>query len=99
MSRLIDADAIPWVHGRDGDIVTYPDMIAEMPTIEPERKRGKWKPISDGYIDIYECDCCGNIEDYERNFCPNCGAGMSMVKVGKPIPVKIEDFKFDEVTE
>lgn len=43
---------------------------------QPERKTGKWKPISDGYLDIYECNQCGETEDYERNFCPNCGADM-----------------------
>ena len=31
--RLIDADEIPWNHGANGDVVVYPDTIAEMPTI------------------------------------------------------------------
>lgn len=43
---------------------------------QPEREKGKWIPISDGYVDIYECNQCGDTEDYERNFCPNCGADM-----------------------
>ena len=48
--------------------------INSLPAAQP--KKGKWKYISDGYVDIYECDQCGKTEDYERNFCPNCGADM-----------------------
>lgn len=43
---------------------------------QPEREKGKWTHISDGYVDIYECNQCGDTEDYERNFCPDCGADM-----------------------
>lgn len=31
--RLIDANEIPWNHGANGDVVVYPDTIAEMMTI------------------------------------------------------------------
>lgn len=48
-------------------------LVESMPTIE-ERKTGAWKPISDGYVDIYECDQCGETEDYVRDYCPNCGS-------------------------
>lgn len=48
----------------------------KMEKLRPERERGKWIPISDGYVDIYECNQCGDTEDYERNFCPNCGEDM-----------------------
>lgn len=34
--RLIDADNIPYSRTKDGDVVAYPDAIAEMPTIEQE---------------------------------------------------------------
>lgn len=62
------------------------DIIDEQPTIEPERKTGKWIGTEyDGYADgnpvYYEwkCSACGCvIEDDEPtwNFCPNCGADM-----------------------
>lgn len=42
MSRLIDADAIPWQYGKDGDIVVYPDTIAQMPTMAPELEIINW---------------------------------------------------------
>lgn len=34
--RLIDADNIPYSRTKDGDVVAYPDAIAEMPTIEAD---------------------------------------------------------------
>lgn len=44
-----------------------------------ERKRGTWKQTSDcggvGYP-VYTCSKCGMDNDYETNFCPNCGAKM-----------------------
>jgi hypothetical protein len=51
-------------------------IVQDEPSVTPKRKTGKWKPISDGYLDIYECDQCSETEDYERNYCPNCGADM-----------------------
>ena len=87
MSRLIDADtlinridSIIKVNRLDTQKVWFTPngaklLVEEQPTIE-ERKKGKWKPISDGYVDIYECNQCGETEDYERNYCPNCGADM-----------------------
>ena len=46
------------------------DMIENAPTIEPERKKGKW--IDDN------CSECGFYVHHGdmRNFCPNCGAKM-----------------------
>ena len=55
----------------------------ELPSAQPERKRGKWKPYR---CDMYECSECGYIytelTDRHRcgaNFCPNCGADMREV--------------------
>ena len=50
--------------------------INDAPTIEPERKRGKWV---DGSIPTYAvCSVCAYQERYayENNYCPNCGADM-----------------------
>lgn len=50
MSRLIDADKIPWTDLNDNPnsnikvLVTFAEKVNRMPTIE-ERKKGKW--ISD----------------------------------------------------
>lgn len=58
------------------------DIIDEQPTIEPERKHGRWNPNPEfdkeaghGY---FVCSACGS-EWYDVNgyvFCPNCGARM-----------------------
>lgn len=59
------------------------DMVEEMPTIEPERKKGKW--VHDGYDfphgnDWIHCSVCGkrgiNVPADLTNYCPNCGAEM-----------------------
>ena len=63
--------------------------IGDLPSVQPERKRGKWEYHSNPNIrggmnpeDAY-CSVCGfhtctsevnNFDDY--NFCPNCGADM-----------------------
>ena len=47
-----------------------------------ERKTGRW--IRGSYTDddkryndySYKCSECGNVVDYKKNFCPNCGADM-----------------------
>lgn len=61
------------------------------PTIEPERKKGRWMPHKEKsreYIgtvlvnveyDYWLCDTCGyRVENGQPiyNFCPNCGADM-----------------------
>ena len=44
-------------------------LIREQPTIEPERKTGKW-------IVHYECPKCGEITKDFTECCPFCGAEM-----------------------
>ena len=66
------------------------EMIQDAPTIEPERKKGKWierNPQNSDKCRLIECDQCGfshivgfNVP-YEhwienRNFCERCGADM-----------------------
>lgn len=62
--RLIDADALKdsiEVHFADGVHVydTFAELIDEQPTIEPERKKGKWIKMSDADGYYYVCDQCG----------------------------------------
>lgn len=81
--RLIDADAlIPMMRyaTTDSEIGVFPikigfdaivEVINSQPTIEPERKKGKW--IKDG--NKWMCDECGElVYDDDQNFCPNCGS-------------------------
>lgn len=64
---------------KDG-IATILEMLKSEPTIEPERKKGKW--VLGGYDDMYYvCDQCGyRRSDYyakpKAKYCENCGADM-----------------------
>ena len=90
MSRLIDADAIPytmlykenWMKGTGVEKPgVWKDTIDAMPTIE-ERKTGEW--IDEGfYADghnahAFRCsECGGHIIEYDADpFCRWCGADM-----------------------
>ena len=103
MSRLIDADALieclqTWKTVAVSEGLPINErfataMIAQvnlMPTIEPERKKGRWierNPQNSDKCRLIECDKCGfshivgfNVP-YEhwienRNFCERCGADM-----------------------
>ena len=85
--RLIDADKIiySWqidADGQEHDGITLQSIIDKMPTIEPERKTGKWIAKKDSWgeyvttIDRYKCSECGEYDPMKDNFCPNCGAKM-----------------------
>ena len=47
---------------------------------QPERKKGKWIPITDHEIPIvFKCTMCGWLTTNNNSFafCPNCGAAMT----------------------
>ncbi len=97
--RLIDGDAliefienrynITWKNDYEGGIkdacTDILEKISKMPTIEPERKKGKWIRITQGAIpEIYMCPFCKRtIKDVGIDrmvqirypFC-HCGADM-----------------------
>lgn len=78
--RLIDADELKTAFP-GGEYIRTESVratIDHMPTIEPERKKGKW-------IDNTYCSECGWVNQVEPgfigsvkgfNFCPNCGCDM-----------------------
>ena len=92
--RAIDADALmehKYITNSDGDTigerwyVTF-EEIESAPTIEPERKKGKWIWLSSTYDRVpcemkFMCSECHHevithdSDPWER-FCPNCGADM-----------------------
>ena len=93
--RAIDADALDDILA-DGEIKarknrkyvlesainTIRGNLAQMPTIESERKRGKW--IMDMDRHSFLCSMCGAWQKYNRNYCPNCGADMREVDDERP---------------
>lgn len=94
--RLIDADAFDKclenaeaeaIHMRKHVFASAVNVIRgnlkAFPTIEPERKRGKWITVNDAYNRISgKCSVCGwEAHMYEddvvgMDYCPNCGASM-----------------------
>ena len=86
--RAIDADACEsyfWEHLDDNGMAAAMNAINDMPTIEPQRKKGKWIEQEDSWDGVYyECSACGEpwttIDgtpwDNGMNFCPHCGAEM-----------------------
>ena len=99
--RLIDADAIiKKIKERNPDDVSYEDAwaitcIEHAPTIEPQRKTGKWthgreiarETIGDCitaiFYDGWTCSECGCLVEKEREplykYCPNCGTKMERI--------------------
>ena len=96
--RLIDADALraefkrptDWMD-RDQALVHITGIwacIDNAPTVEPERKTGRWKSYYHTPSNFtYSCNCCGYGAPYyliksntyiqkRWNFCPMCGAKM-----------------------
>ena len=56
-------------------------VIDEQPTIEPERKKGRWikggeQPYFRKHFDIVVCSKCNKRGEHRWNFCPYCGADM-----------------------
>lgn len=92
MTRLIDADSIPWLVEGVGEIpVITKEEIEQMPTIDAEPvKHGKWivhlDRFANGaeYFNYGECSECHDIfygmETIGNHpiwdYCPSCGARM-----------------------
>lgn len=91
--RLIDADAVvkrleEWNTNDSMDKALYNFTlcrITEQPTIEPERKTGKWHPRIYSHIEMMVCSECNSEFSYDAetgvrdyNYCPHCGARMEV---------------------
>jgi len=66
-----------------GTIANCIEAIVDLPSAEPERKKGEWIKVGH-WGRSYKCNQCGNYLDFDGvnagrgdvNFCPNCGADM-----------------------
>lgn len=57
------------------------DALENLPSAQPERKKGHWTEANTHTFGIYECDVCKGWtyipnKPSEYNFCPRCGADM-----------------------
>lgn len=87
--RLIDADMLinefdqTFLGNNPRGVIRA--TIENTPTIEPERKKWRWEPIIEAneFGEPYQagvyCSRCGEMNTYEPNYCPNCGADMRQV--------------------
>ena len=58
------------------NMTSIQEILENLPSAEPERKKGKWLLIDAGYYDYVKCSQCGETLVWGKNFCPNCGAEM-----------------------
>lgn len=82
MSNLIDRQYVinALELGLENDYVDATELLAyvkQLPSVEPERKKGKWQITS---IKSETWGVCSNCNFKQKagklNFCPNCGADM-----------------------
>ena len=76
------ADAI-WATTGDKNVAKVWDMLRNLPSAQPEQKKGKW--IEEiGMLMCSECGEAWGTEQFDEvmsfNFCPNCGAKMEVEK-------------------
>lgn len=85
MSRIVDVeplDCLAWKDGEHGTtfddgVLWVLEKIGELPTIEPEQKKGMWLVhLYKLGKERYECDQCQGRCDMGYRYCPNCGAYM-----------------------
>lgn len=69
-----DTDMQKWDSGCWIRYKMFENAIEAAPTIEPERKKGKW--IRRKKWDKYVCYECSFEHEAVTNYCPNCGADM-----------------------
>lgn len=50
--------------------------LKDLPSVQPEPKKGHWVQISDGYIDCVKCELCGKLASDADSYCRGCGAKM-----------------------
>lgn len=89
--RLIDADELLTAFPVDDEPMLTKSCvrmtIQHMPTIKPERKKGKWLPDNNGFYETrFVCSVCKESEIVPTigfskyvpiwDYCPNCGAKM-----------------------
>lgn len=80
--RLIDADAFEanmqneWERNEisNGEWIRFREMLNAEPTIEIDRKRGKW--VKKAGSDLYYCSECDLPSLHDWRYCERCGADM-----------------------
>lgn len=70
---------------RGRDTATIMQDILDLPSVTPQRPKGKWIVLREEYEFMggiineprgCECSNCNKVVGFKSNFCPNCGADM-----------------------
>ena len=76
ISRQAAIDAVRKAYENDWMFDEYEYYLNELPSVQTERKKGKWIKRENHALG-YNCTACGKSEVSNNfNFCPNCGADM-----------------------
>lgn len=88
ISRQAAIDACHnWDYGKNAYAYGYTvkERLQKLPSAQPERKKGKWIPVTNGRGG-FECNKCHNYApsyqdgvEWLSDFCPHCGANMREV--------------------
>ena len=81
-------------------LVAFKQQLESLPSIQPARKRGKWKLLDGGKGQCSECQSVFNdVWDYDKSdsFCRGCGAdmreGATMAQLVKTIQVTYSEYR------
>ena len=83
ISRQAAIDAVRIDNLHEGIVAALQSVLRDLPSSQPERKKGRW--INSYFRDVHflRCSECGAYieatffaNDYDIIFCPNCGARM-----------------------
>jgi hypothetical protein len=75
-SLTLDYNTRRYQEQRRGQINEDIETIKELPSAQPERKKGKWIRESLVTNYPYKCSACIKYTRAMYDFCPNCGADM-----------------------
>lgn len=88
--RLIDSDVLDRMgyvltrtYQQDKETMVYETKkLSGVPSVQPQRKTGKWINVNEGKWNTFEvlkCSVCGEMDNRMSRadkYCPNCGARM-----------------------
>lgn len=52
------------------------NRLHDLPSAQPERKKGRWLPFDPPLFRCSECGATRENKTFMENFCPNCGADL-----------------------
>jgi hypothetical protein len=63
-------------HAPDMTVTEFVEDILNLPSVQPNRDKGKWYIYQDYWYECSKCGCLRYMPTFTENYCPNCGADM-----------------------